>query len=372
MGSTKALGEDEFPALFYPRCWDIIGNDVSFSLHLLNGEMEVSPINSTQIVLIPKITNPSNLTHFRPISQCNVIYKIVTKAIANKFRGVIDKCIYEARSAFVLGRLITDNVLVAYGTLYSLKQKKVGKKGYMAVKLDMSKAYDRVEGNFIQEIMSRMGFSQKWIESIMKCMSTVSYLAMVNGLIRIAARGVLKGIKASRSGPRVFHLLFVNGCILFEEATRKRVCAIKQILWEYKNSSAGYSTKDFTEPFSRDRTYRLPEATEGITVQLDVAFDRRNARLTSGIVVRDQMGDLKALKSVLHDNILSPFEQKPSQIRKSSVQDVTFQFIHRMKNTQAHNLAKEALERKEESYLVGEMTVHRVADPEERWRRNPE
>ncbi|KAH1080011.1 hypothetical protein J1N35_019772 [Gossypium stocksii] len=150
IGSTKAQGEDGFPALFYQRCWDIIGNDVvAFCLHILNGEMEVSPINSTQIVLIPKIINPYNLTHFRPISLCNVIYNIVAKAIANRFRGVIDKCIDEAQSAFVPERLITDNVLVAYEILHSLKQKRVGKKGYMAVKLDMSKAYDRVEWNFI-------------------------------------------------------------------------------------------------------------------------------------------------------------------------------------------------------------------------------
>ncbi|KAK5783162.1 hypothetical protein PVK06_037670 [Gossypium arboreum] len=143
--------------------------------------MVVSSINATQIVLIPKIFNPSNLTHFQLISLCNVIYKIVAKVIANRFRKVIDKCIDEAQSAFVPGRLITDNTLVAYEILHSMKQKRRGKKGFMAVKLDMSKAYDRVKWNFLQEIMIRMGFAQKWIESIMKCISSVSYSIVVNG-----------------------------------------------------------------------------------------------------------------------------------------------------------------------------------------------
>ncbi|KAK5793935.1 hypothetical protein PVK06_035114 [Gossypium arboreum] len=193
MGSTKAPVEDVFPTLFYQRCWDIIGSDVvSFCLNLLNGKMEVSSINATQIVLIPKIINPSNLTHFRPISLCNVIYKIVAKVIANRFRGVIDKCIDEAQNAFVPRKLITDNALVAYEVLHSMKQKRGGKKGFMAIKLDMSKAYDKVEWNFIQEIMSRIG------------------------LMRMAiSEGVIKGVKASRSGPRVSHLLFADYCIMF-------------------------------------------------------------------------------------------------------------------------------------------------------------
>lgn len=76
---------------------------MAFCLLHLNGEMEVSSINLTHIVLIPKISNPSNMTHFRSINLCNVIYKIMAKAIANRFRGIIDKCIDSAQSAFVPG-----------------------------------------------------------------------------------------------------------------------------------------------------------------------------------------------------------------------------------------------------------------------------
>ncbi|KAK5775146.1 hypothetical protein PVK06_043015 [Gossypium arboreum] len=146
MGSTKAQREDGFPALFYQKCWNTIRDDViKFCLQILNEGTEVKQINSTHIVLIPKISNPSNMKQFRPISLCNVIYKILAKVIANRLRGVIDKCIDLAQSAFVPGRLISDNVLLAYQILHTLNQKRPGKKGFMAVKLDMSKAYDRVE-----------------------------------------------------------------------------------------------------------------------------------------------------------------------------------------------------------------------------------
>lgn len=74
-----------------------------------------------------------------------VIYKIVEKAIAIRLQEVIGSCIDSAQSAFVPGRLISDNVFLAYEILHTFRQKRMGKKGYMAVKLDMSKTYDRVE-----------------------------------------------------------------------------------------------------------------------------------------------------------------------------------------------------------------------------------
>ncbi|KAA3466906.1 reverse transcriptase [Gossypium australe] len=136
MGPTKAPGSDGFLALFFQKYWHIIGKEVmEYCLSILNGNKGVEPVNITEIVLIPKIPNPSTLVNFRPISLCTVMYKIVAKTIANRLQS----------SAFVPGRLITDNVLLAYEILHTFRQKRTGKKGYMALKLDMSKAYDRVE-----------------------------------------------------------------------------------------------------------------------------------------------------------------------------------------------------------------------------------
>lgn len=102
-------------------------------------------MNSSYIALIPKSTNPVSVMDFRPISLCNVLYKLILKVLANRLKKVLPIIISPNQSAFILGRLITDNILAAYETLHMMHTRMFGKKGYMAIKLDMSKAYDRVE-----------------------------------------------------------------------------------------------------------------------------------------------------------------------------------------------------------------------------------
>lgn len=100
-------------------------------------------ISKTHIVLIPKIDKPKNISHFRPISLYNVIYKIIAEV--EGMSELLEGCIDEAQGAFLSGRHISDNVLIAYEVLHTLKMKKRSIKGDFALKLEMSKAYDRVE-----------------------------------------------------------------------------------------------------------------------------------------------------------------------------------------------------------------------------------
>lgn len=120
---------------------------------VLNGDDMPQGWNDTIIVLIPKVRNPSNLNDLRPISLCTVLYKIVSKVLANRLKGLLPHIISPSQSAFVPGRLIIDNVLLAYELIHYLNSKRRGHHGVAAIKLDMSKAYDRVEWSFLQNMM---------------------------------------------------------------------------------------------------------------------------------------------------------------------------------------------------------------------------
>lgn len=178
----KAPGVDGFPVIFFQRYWHIIGKEIStYCLSILHGQTEIGDINKTRIVLIPKVDKPKNMSQFRPISLCTVIYKIVAKVLVDRMSDTLRSCINEAQGAFIPGRLISD-VLIAYEILHSLKMKRRGKKGNFALKLDMSKAYDHVEWDFLAGMMKHLGFHVDWIVLIMRYVCSVSYSVSLNGV----------------------------------------------------------------------------------------------------------------------------------------------------------------------------------------------
>lgn len=114
-------------------------------LDILNNGKNPETMNKTFICLILKGKNSASPKGFRPISICNVIMKIATKSITNRLNPPITDIINEEQSAFVTGRQITDNGLIAMECFHWLKNKTKGKKGAMTLKLDISKAYDRMK-----------------------------------------------------------------------------------------------------------------------------------------------------------------------------------------------------------------------------------
>ena len=130
-------------------------------LSVLNSGMIPVNLNHTCISLIPKIKSPKKVFDFRPISLSNVLYKLIAKVLANRLKPLLSNLISETQSAFMSERLIIDNIPIAYETLDYLKTKRTSKLGYMSLKLDMSKAYDRVEWVYLEKIMEKKGFNRK-------------------------------------------------------------------------------------------------------------------------------------------------------------------------------------------------------------------
>jgi hypothetical protein len=161
----------------------------------LNGDTIPEGLCDSIIVLIPKVAHPVHLKNFRPISLCNVLYKIASKVLANCLKIILPLLISEHQSAFVPGRLITDNALIAYECLHTIR-KQHAKRPYFALKIDMMKAYDRVEWSYLYGCLCKLGFAPSWINTVMRCVTEVRYAVKVNGELTqpvIPSRGIRQG-----------------------------------------------------------------------------------------------------------------------------------------------------------------------------------
>jgi len=156
------------------------------------------------------------------------------------------------QSAFIPGRLITDNILVAFETLHTMDTRLKGKECFMAMKLDMSKAYDRLEWDFVEGVLRKIGFANRWISLLMSCIRTVTYSILINGqphglitptrglrqgdplspylfilcaevlsslLQHSSKEGLISGVSLSRGGTRIHHLFFADDSLLFSQQT---------------------------------------------------------------------------------------------------------------------------------------------------------
>ena len=182
MDPLIAPGPYGMSPIFYKSFWHIVGEDISATvLATLNGGIVLDSIYSTFTSLIPKIKNPKKVSDFRHFSLCNIFYELIAKVFVNRLKLVLPHVVSDSQTTFLFSCLITDNVLVAFETLHYLKRESQVKLSYMALKLNMSKAYDRIKWKFLEKIMRHLGFSGKIRTTIMSCIRSVSYVVLLNG-----------------------------------------------------------------------------------------------------------------------------------------------------------------------------------------------
>ncbi|XP_021751223.1 uncharacterized protein LOC110716880 [Chenopodium quinoa] len=270
MHPNKSPGVDGMHALFYQKFWHIVKNDiVSFVINWWHGFVDISKVSKTCIVLIPKCHDLKKITEYRPISLCNVLYKIVSKFLANRLKPLLQQLISPQQSAFVPGRQITDNALIAFEVFHAMKRKREERHGTIALKLDMMKAYDRVEWGFIEQTMIKLGFDISFIQRILNCLSCYSFKFKMNGelvgdvkpqrglrqgdpispylfllvadafsclLSKAVFDNVIHGVKICNGAPCISHLYFADDSILFARSTDVECKEIAHILNVYESA----------------------------------------------------------------------------------------------------------------------------------------
>lgn len=166
-------------------------------------------------------------------------------------KKVLPQVVSWNQSPFIPERLITDNIIIDYEALHIMKTRKRAHAGSMTIKLDMSKAYDKVEWGYLKAVMVKLGFGEHWIQLVMQCVTTIHYSILVNRIPKntiipirglrqgdllspylfllcaeglsclvnkVEREGNVRGISISNGGTRVNHLLFTYDCILFSRS----------------------------------------------------------------------------------------------------------------------------------------------------------
>ncbi|CAN1221373.1 LINE-1 retrotransposable element ORF2 protein [Linum grandiflorum] len=291
LGPNQAPGSDGFTGTFYWEFWNLIQHDLCTAVRsfFATGSLPRN-INHTLISLIPKINNPSSMSHLRPISLCQFLYKIIAKILANRLSLVLPSIIGSHQTGFVRDRRITDNIIIAHELMHFLKRKTNGTSHYLALKLDMEKAYDRIEWGFLFEMLRRLGFHISFITWVHACITSVSYSVNFNGrrvgffkpsrglrqgdpllplLFAIVSEGLsalfkdqlrqgcLKGIKIARTAPVISNLFFVDDTFLFLKIDVDSISSLKNLFDRYQlisgqkinfNKSAVYFSHNTPQP----------------------------------------------------------------------------------------------------------------------------
>ncbi|KAF7802375.1 ribonuclease H [Senna tora] len=281
MQGGKAPGPDGMSPMFFQHCWNTVHEGVTnmVSSFVSRGHI-LRTMNQTHIALIPKVEYPSSFKDYRPISLCNTTYKIISKVLTNRLQAVMADIISPNQNAFVKGRLIQDNILIASETLHYIRGCKRTKGGWVTLKVDLQKAYDKISWSFLHDVLEYMNFPPLWKQLLMQCVTTTSMRVKVNGelsdwilpsaglrqgdplspylyvlcanvlsnhLISAQNNKSIQGIKIARGAPNINHLMYADDILLFFKANRSTCTQVANLLTQFGDVAVLYMNNQKTE-----------------------------------------------------------------------------------------------------------------------------
>lgn len=174
MDNNKAPGPDGYNVFFFKKVWNIIGDDIFATINeFFNSRKILKQINHVIITLIPKTKHAFQVNHFRPISCCNLLYKIISKILANRITPVLEIIISESQSAFLKNRKMLDNIFLIQELLHKYAHKRTSPR--CLLKINVHKAYNSISWELLEWMLKSIGFPHQFYAWIMECVSSTSF-----------------------------------------------------------------------------------------------------------------------------------------------------------------------------------------------------
>jgi hypothetical protein len=263
----RSPGPDGWTSEFFIFFFDLVGDDLLQMVEesRINGKVFGS-LNYTFLALIPKENNSVSFNDYRSISLCNLIYKVISKVLSNRIKPILERCLSVEQLGFLKGRRIQDAIGAAHESLHNIKKKNTKA---LVLKLDLKKAFDSIDWDFLRMILLSVGFGIKITDWVMSCVTSANFAVLINGeatkffkserglcqgcplspylfimimegLSLLLSKSIsdhhISGIKVSKF-LKIVHLMFVDDVLLMSKANQTEWIVILDLLQKFSSAS---------------------------------------------------------------------------------------------------------------------------------------